>query len=126
MCWFGFRMERKWSQNHMTYSVTIFLSRYLLTGTAAMKAAAAAAIAAIISRVNRVMFVYIWWWDWEFVCVCIFLSRFILATVWLFTRKRLNMHKIIDRQEARAHKLIEQLNDLHSHFDGALNVGIIE
>lgn len=43
----------------MTYSVTIFLSRYLLTGTAAMKAAAAAVIAAIISRVNRVMFVYI-------------------------------------------------------------------
>lgn len=40
----------------MTYSVTIFLSRYLLTGTAAMKAAA---IAAIIYRVNRVMFVYI-------------------------------------------------------------------
>lgn len=35
-------------------------------------------------------------------------------------------HKISDRQEARAHKLIEQLNDLHSHFDGALNVGIIE
>lgn len=60
------------------------------------------------------------------VCVCIFLSRFILATVWLFTRKRLNVHKISDRQEARAHKLIEQLNDLHSHFDGALNVGIIE
>lgn len=41
----------------MTYSVTIFLSRYLLTGTASMKAAAA--IAAIISRVNRVLFVYI-------------------------------------------------------------------